>query len=702
MQGTPGSGAFFKSVACTIAAGIISIPSIALPSTTDGLDVQTARYTAVFFDSKGIKRDNFFPNEFALTNTLPTPVSWAQIRISAGASQPLRDTSVYTKTEVNNQIQLATQALINEIPSGLINGSNQSFLTSRTPVLGSEIVFADGNILTKGSGLLGYTISGNTIAINFAPLDSVFVSYRTSSGLINNGIIPMQIQLGDGTIATLASIPDGKYFKRSGSSIIGGSPVENGDPRVPVTTPVLYLDNFPGADLGLKLTAALAALPTGGVIDCRMFTGAQSLSASVTINKPYTRILFGNINLSMGAFQFIVPVGVHGVELIGQTVSFLQADTTGTNFVYSGTGNTSAILIGDTTAQTFYPRLEDIKINCTTSTGAGLLAVNTVRGVFDRLHVLSPVSGSTVAGITLQGGAGTGTTYSGGNVIRDPHVNGFRYGVFFGGVGAFSCNANRIEGGFVAGLNAAGSYGVYFGNGDSNIIFATDLENWDTAVLVGAGTRTCSAFGVRIEGILTYYFDVEATATGSYLHYLAPTGSTNRDLGTRTTIIDPYTPANSRIVLGELASSSGTRSLIVSPQLLVLNTVDPPGEVSVNQSANTGTGGLKVYSGGVSPTLAAHIAASGILAVKAGAALTIAANAITVTNSTHEVGGAGPLRTINGPPVLTTGTGTIALIPTGTWAYDNAGNILGSGTAVVGRTMFATFNQGTGKYSMSY
>lgn len=50
---------------------------------------------------------------------------------------------------------------------------------------------------------------------------------------------------------------------------------------------------YPGADLGAKLQAAINAMPaTGGVLTCECLTGAQTISSTVTVNKP-VEIIFG-------------------------------------------------------------------------------------------------------------------------------------------------------------------------------------------------------------------------------------------------------------------------------------------------------------------------------------------------------------------------------------------------------------------------
>jgi hypothetical protein len=82
-----------------------------------------------------------------------------------------------------------------------------------------------------------------------------------------------------------------------------------------------------------------------------------------------------------------------------------------------------------------------------------------------------------------------------------------------------------------------------------------------------------------------------------------------------------------------------------------------------------------------------------------GAALTISSNTIAPTAQIHQVG-AGLIKTITLPASIV--SGTVALVPTAAFTYDATGNVLGTGTAVVGRTMFATYSASTGKWSMSY
>lgn len=89
-----------------------------------------------------------------------------------------------------------------------------------------------------------------------------------------------------------------------------------------------------------------------------------------------------------------------------------------------------------------------------------------------------------------------------------------------------------------------------------------------------------------------------------------------------------------------------------------------------------------------------------------GGTLTIASNTITPTNPLHTVDGAGPLQTITVPAELASygsvPTITLYIVPAATWSYNNSGNILSSGTAVVNQLMTAKWMPNISKWAMSY
>src|SRR5262249_27461045 len=56
---SPGSNSFYQQITCSLAGGVISIPQFTIDSTTDGLDITTATYSAVWFDATGAQLQPF-------------------------------------------------------------------------------------------------------------------------------------------------------------------------------------------------------------------------------------------------------------------------------------------------------------------------------------------------------------------------------------------------------------------------------------------------------------------------------------------------------------------------------------------------------------------------------------------------------------------------------------------------------------------
>jgi len=74
--------------------------------------------------------------------------------------------------------------LCNEVPSGLINGSNTNYTLANTPVTNSLTVFLNGLMQEPGGGN-DYSLSGLTITFATAPEsgDILLANYLTASGL---------------------------------------------------------------------------------------------------------------------------------------------------------------------------------------------------------------------------------------------------------------------------------------------------------------------------------------------------------------------------------------------------------------------------------------------------------------------------------------------------------------------------------------
>lgn len=173
--GAVGTSAFYKSVACTVASNTLTCPSFTLPSTTDALDDQTARFTFVLYDHRGTKREILFANikggQLSIPSNLGLALTFAQIAISNQSAQPLRDTSVYTKGEANTQIALALanagcpNCTANYVPdwTGSVFESSTIAVSSPFTVNGatrrSTIIGSPNHASNLRPGQLGYVLT---------------------------------------------------------------------------------------------------------------------------------------------------------------------------------------------------------------------------------------------------------------------------------------------------------------------------------------------------------------------------------------------------------------------------------------------------------------------------------------------------------------------------------------------------------------
>jgi hypothetical protein len=68
--------------------------------------------------------------------------------------------------------------VVNETPSGTINGSTTAFTLAHTPLVGTEMVFKNGLLMASGGA--DYSISGGTITMTTAPVsgDTLVVTYQ--------------------------------------------------------------------------------------------------------------------------------------------------------------------------------------------------------------------------------------------------------------------------------------------------------------------------------------------------------------------------------------------------------------------------------------------------------------------------------------------------------------------------------------------
>lgn len=102
-----------------------------------------------------------------------------------------------------------------------------------------------------------------------------------------------------------------------------------------------------------------------------------------------------------------------------------------------------------------------------------------------------------------------------------------------------------------------------------------------------------------------------------------------------------------------------------------------------------------------SPTFT-NVSYSGLIATTAAAPTIASATTIAPTKPITFVSGTTAIVTITAPSPISTGGGSIVIIPTGVFTWTNAGNIALGGTAVVSKALTFTYDVTTTKWYPSY
>jgi hypothetical protein len=152
------------------------------------------------------------------------------------------------------------------------------------------------------------------------------------------------------------------------------------------------------------------------------------------------------------------------------------------------------------------------------------------------------------------------------------------------------------------------------------------------------------------------------------------------------------------IVQGGTTKQLTNALLFTSPTLVTpaLGTV-----ASGNISACTSTN-MALTTPNIGAATGTSIKLSGFSAVSAAAPTIASATTIAPTTPIAFVSGTTAVVTITAAAPISTGGGTITLIPTGAFTWTTAGNIAVAGTAVVSRALTMTYDVTTTKWYPSY
>jgi len=309
-----------------------------------------------------------------------------------------------------------------------------------------------------------------------------------------------------------------RYRSATSTYCIGG---EEANPSVLNNVRKCDGARFSNADAAIRLRACIDDAPTAGIADDRGSTGTQTFSTSLTIPKSIVLLGSSDATYVLGTNQIIIGAGTSGVAIVFP-IPWGKGGGGGL-LTYTGTG--TAILIGGSGSVTQNTLFQDFNLDIT-GAGTAAIGIEAIRTQFFDL-IRPRIQGLTSASTQIlfkSDGAGGFSSFT--RIIHPWFSNG-NIGARFTGPSAATNNANQIRGGAIPGVPTG--TGVYFDQGDTNVIDGTDISGWAIGVRFGANSVANSFPYVRTEGNTTdYQFD--ASSANNYV-FTTDTGAVVVDNG---------------------------------------------------------------------------------------------------------------------------------------------------------------------------
>lgn len=303
------------------------------------------------------------------------------------------------------------------------------------------------NVTAYARGMTVYAIpaAGNTgaVTINVNGLGSVAVTKNGSAALSGGELLTgavAQLQYDGTRFQVLNGLP-GSIDNGSVLTTLPGRTVKVGttvlDPTLGITAPnLINVASFSGADAGQKVAAALAASPSGSVLDGRMLVSGWFTTVAITKN-------------------FTLLAGPYTYTCVGSC--FTQgAGTSALRFFLFGAGQTTTTFKGD---------------------GSHAVFDLTDASVMELANFVVNANGYTGASVYLHSNV-PGTTTSSRNLIQ-------RVGFSGGGAGAIglwmaTVDTTTIRECIFTGPASGASVGIRIDNGNSvsNDVSDTTIQSW--------------------------------------------------------------------------------------------------------------------------------------------------------------------------------------------------------------------------------
>jgi hypothetical protein len=549
---TTASGQLVAADSTTVAIAPSGFVSVSLAA-NQGATPAGLYYTATFYMSDGSVNTQYWMVPAATSATLG--------QVQAQAMPATQAVQTVSKTYVDQSIAELTGSLLTA-SGGTLSGPLTLCCDPTTPLQAADKRYVDAAFALTVS-LAGGTMTGALTAPQFNGLLSGNVTGNVTgnvSGNLTGNVTGNVTGNASGTAAnvtgTVAVGNGGTGATTAAGALanLGGVAQGGGTLTGPLTATKLgalyQVDQFAGADFGVKLGACLSGLSTtnGGTCDARNFTGSLSMGSNLTISTANATVLLPCATI-LTANQVVVTAGTRNVTLRGcalRGASTASSSQGGTVFLYTGTS--AMVQVGDPTyaADTLGFHLDNVVINTTLSSSASAQGFTAYRTQELDLESLYFLGNSNQTGMTLDG---TGN-YTGGS-FYDNEFTGFQTAV--NAIGHQIANAATTDwvnaSTFVrvhidcptsSGSPISGTFGINLQQGDGNTFTGGDVEGCSTALHLGANAQNNTIVGLRNENSTN---QVVADAGSSYNDWI--TGGTMftgqlTDNGTRNSFLDTF------------------------------------------------------------------------------------------------------------------------------------------------------------------
>lgn len=304
-SGSPASGKVYQKVTCSVVGTTLTINSFTIDSTTDGLDIKTAKYSAYFFNTSTNQQIQPYQGfeAFAIPFVFDTgtTTSWAGIRRYNAAIIPIpQDLSTYSRTEIDSKFA-NVQGLTNPMTTlgDIITGNS-----------GGAPMRLGGNITTQTQFLTSTGTGSAATTPSYQPL---------SLGLITGGLGYTPVNKAGDTM--------------TGALTLSGAPTQN----LHAATK-LYVDTM-----------------MGGMGTISSINGSSAATQTFTVNTSTFPTLTITDNAGDHKFGLSAPIGVGqgGTGLASYTAGDIPYSTGSTTISKLAIGANNTVLKSNGTAPVY-------------------------------------------------------------------------------------------------------------------------------------------------------------------------------------------------------------------------------------------------------------------------------------------------------------------------------------------------------------